>query len=324
LEAAREAAEGLTAAAQQQTQHLQRLQLEYDSNLERFAELEAAKREAEAIRAERDALRREVGDLQARLADTSRAVSSNQSQTRPRPDVDREDTPPSKRFKRSPLPQPITPPQPSVPRVVAALSGFRNNTDPALVEYTNDSRKQTEAEIRGLGGAVAPSSGEDLDPTVTHVITAATSCTIKCLAAVLTGKWVVTVRWVRASHAANRWVDETPYGYRGASDVMQGKRVFLTDLYKSQCTRIKERTAHTTALVVTYGRGLLVDDLATADIVFVTVRENRAPFAPRPTFTWEQFIEHVYPVAAIAAAASSSSSSSSSSAAAVAQSSTAV
>lgn len=32
-------------------------------------------------------------------------------------------------------------------------------------------------------------------PIRTHVITAATSRTIKCLAAVLTGKWVVTVRW---------------------------------------------------------------------------------------------------------------------------------
>jgi len=332
LQVSHETAEGLESQVEDQLRTLQTLQHDLEVSHGRVAELEAERREAEAIRAQRDDLQRRVTEFETRWANVARLISWSQDppSAQPRAEEAQEETPPPKRMRRSEddgdppttpaehsIPSPGVPPStpsltpqlapspppstlPPIPRFVIAVSGFQKKTDPAVHEYSYDQRKQAERKIRHLGAEVAHSKGEDLDSAVTHVVTVPGSRTIRCLAAFLTGRWVVSARWVHDSHAAGHWLDETPYRYQGnaTNNLIRDKRVYLSDQFNLQSTRIRDRSAHTRCLVVTHGCGHLVEDVEGADVVFVTCREDRRVFAPRTTYTWDQFVDAIPPVPA--------------------------
>jgi len=255
----------------------------------RITEVEAELREANAVgqKANGGALRHTDG--------TSGATLGTSSLVRPRAEGGGTDSPLQKRSCR-PLPEHLgLPSQLPTHGPVVALSGFRDTTDPALVEYSIAGKRQTRREIKALGGRIIHLSGVDFDPAVTHVVNAPGTRTICCLAALLTGKWVVDIRWVRDSHAVSRWIDGALYGFRGDTDVVKGKKVFLSARFKRLTAKIPGRDVHCTLLVETYGRGHLVEALEDSEWVFVTPLDDRSTFAPRTTYTWEEFIEKIHP-----------------------------
>eukprot|EP00668_Euglena_longa_P003880 GGOE01004551.1.p1 GENE.GGOE01004551.1~~GGOE01004551.1.p1 ORF type:complete len:884 (-),score=279.30 GGOE01004551.1:611-3262(-) len=264
-------------------------------------------KEGEGHRLQQEALQQELEELKgkaSRAADAAFArptMLANRTNLAPEApkrttEEERPGSPPMKRLKSQSLPVARQPPAPQQARLpVIALSGFRNTTDPALAMYSLDSRKEVQRKIAELGGKLSKAQADELDLSVTHVITAPSSRTIKCLAAALTGRWVVSVHWVHESHAAGRWVPEGPFGFHGDEAIIRGKRVFLSEQFTAMAQKIRDRMSHCHALVEEHGGGYLVPTLDAADIVFVSPKEERAPYMSRLTVTWEQFIEFIYP-----------------------------
>lgn len=200
-------------------------------------------------------------------------------------------------------------------RLVAAEGGAASAAVPiiALTGFPNKEEKSAmHRSITRLKGQVASAKPTDrtISSSVTHVlINAAESRTVKCTAALLQGKWVVTKGWIAASESKQRWVPEAPYGYRCTHHGVRGRAVYLSpewevteeDRKHKRIAKVKnERHEHVTCLVEA-GGGRFTTDPTEADIV-IHWEEERAIAGQwgkegRVLLDWDGFINWIFPSA---------------------------
>lgn len=177
-------------------------------------------------------------------------------------------------------------------RPVVMLSGFKDGVPGN--RYTNAAKADAARVVAALSGTVSLEHADRFDVRVSHVVSPPSARTLKTLAAAVTGKWIVGISWIQESQRANVWVSEAPHGRRGDGDRLLNKNVYCSPQFQDGADKAN-RMHHARQLVETYGRGHLVNDFQSADIVFVGSRENRAPYGDRQCLTWEEFIEFIYP-----------------------------
>eukprot|EP01061_Rhynchopus_euleeides_P035909 TRINITY_DN6050_c0_g3_i2.p1 TRINITY_DN6050_c0_g3~~TRINITY_DN6050_c0_g3_i2.p1 ORF type:complete len:671 (+),score=284.50 TRINITY_DN6050_c0_g3_i2:190-2202(+) len=166
---------------------------------------------------------------------------------------------------------------------VVTLSGFREQA----------TKKEMFTGVKGLGGQMVKLGVDQFDDKCTHMIIPDPSArTVKTVAAVLTGKWVMTSLWVRDSIEAGHFLDESQYGYRLSHEGINERLVFITASFKDASP---ER--HNQALqLIEYGGGKVVEAPDNADIILRAAGEKKGKIGGL-TFnnTWENFIAWVFP-----------------------------
>jgi len=289
-EALKERVAGLEAevkAAQMKADFLNfSLQKQEKAGRELTAKLEAQRRDAETVRTHHHALQQEAAVLRASLLTEPQHSTPNE----------RSGERSLRQHRRaSGSWRNIWPPRTSK-STVWRRSFASDTTDPDLADYTLESQRRTEQQITDLFGRVSVLPGDGFDTEATHVVQAPRSYTMKCLAALLMGKWVVNVQWVRDSHVAREWLPEAPYGYRGNKDILKDKRVFLSKKFVRMTEAYEFLMDWTVSLVQTYGRCRLVDTLESCDFVLMGPGDTRSQFAPKRTYTWNMLLKVIYPV----------------------------
>eukprot|EP01063_Lacrimia_lanifica_P039788 TRINITY_DN882_c0_g1_i6.p1 TRINITY_DN882_c0_g1~~TRINITY_DN882_c0_g1_i6.p1 ORF type:complete len:1056 (+),score=359.06 TRINITY_DN882_c0_g1_i6:62-3169(+) len=182
--------------------------------------------------------------------------------------------------------------------VVAPATRARNTTGPQVIlsgfkPQHQDDKKAVVETVTALGGRVLRTGMDVFDASCTHVIIPNTdSRTVKTVAAVLSGNWVMTMHWVRASRAAGQWADEAPYGYCLPHEGLKGRAVCLTSGFR----QARPESVKNAAALVGYGGGSVVEDVDAADVVICDHAEGKKAYGGRAFCgVWEGFIEWIFP-----------------------------
>lgn len=146
---------------------------------------------------------------------------------------------------------------------------------------------------------------------MTHVCSPPHVRTIKTLAAALNQKWIVTADWLNKSKDAGYFVDETPFGYMNKESPLYQKKVFLSSQFENDDKEKNkgQRRKHCDLLIKTYGKGSITANPTQADIALISATEKPSSFSNTQCYTWEKFIDMIFPSAAAAKKSAAPSSS---------------
>ncbi|KAJ9448531.1 hypothetical protein DIPPA_32591, partial [Diplonema papillatum] len=163
------------------------------------------------------------------------------------------------------------------PRI--ALSAFKSRDEKRAVHQAVDT----------LGGRIIEMSTDMFDTQCTHMIIPNHEArTVKTLAAVLTGRWVMTKQWVTESVKAGRWLPEDAFGYQLCHTGLRGVKVYMTPAF---CQHSPERVKQAKQLVQ-YGEGTMAASQSDAQVILRTSQEDEVPIFSN---TWEAFIAWLFP-----------------------------
>ena len=165
---------------------------------------------------------------------------------------------------------------------MATLSGFRDA----------GAKREVARGVAQLRGEMVKAGVDQFDDACTHcIIHTHEARTVKTIAAVLTGKWVLTAKWVSDSVANGGFLDEELYGYRMAHGGIAGKTVHMTRQFTDTSERYKPAMQ-----LIEYGGGRLCNNAEEADVVLRSGTEARVPKGGALfNNTWENFIAWVFP-----------------------------
>eukprot|EP01064_Diplonema_japonicum_P020681 TRINITY_DN30267_c0_g1_i1.p1 TRINITY_DN30267_c0_g1~~TRINITY_DN30267_c0_g1_i1.p1 ORF type:complete len:673 (+),score=225.21 TRINITY_DN30267_c0_g1_i1:45-2063(+) len=165
-----------------------------------------------------------------------------------------------------------------------ALSGFRDPVD----------KKELVSAIDVLGGELVKMTADTFDKNCSHIVIPNHEArTVKTVAAVLTGRWVMTKLWATDSKKAGKWLDEEQYGYCLSHEGIKGKKVFLTKGFISSSgpDRVKQAKQ-----LVEYGSANLCETISKSDIVLRSHNESDSTRTKKIfNNTWEAFIAWIFP-----------------------------
>jgi len=169
-------------------------------------------------------------------------------------------------------------PESKVKKVVVSFSGFKPD-DKIMKDDIID-------RVLLLGGEVR--LGEVFDSKITHVVSPPNSRTMKTLAASLTSRWIVSPQWILDSTAAGYFVDETNYGRRKNGSALEGKKFCISENFKKENHDKNFKESNYKALIVQLGRGIIVNDTASADYCLVATGETKSHGV---ALTWNAFFD---------------------------------
>ena len=133
---------------------------------------------------------------------------------------------------------------------------------------------------------------DQFDNSCTHMIIPSPEArTVKTVAAVLTGKWVMTSLWVKESAEAGHFIDETQYGYRLEHEGIKSRNVYLTKAFQAASPERYKQALQ----LITYGGGNVVQQADTAAVVLRAAGEKKTRGGSAFNNTWESFIAWVFP-----------------------------
>ena len=181
---------------------------------------------------------------------------------------------------------------PAAKNVVVTFSGFRESS----ARYNFETRDQLAKLLESLGAVV--SQDQELNDEITHVVMPASSRTLKTFAASLMGKWLITdYTWITESAKVGKFVDEKPFGSRSTSEPFKGVRFFLSPgfLAENQDSSKAFRVSNAKNLMVTVGRGQLVDQLSDADYVLSSSAEVADHSDDKRWIKWSDFLNLILP-----------------------------
>jgi len=178
-------------------------------------------------------------------------------------------------------------PQKKQKQVVVAFTGFLP-TGP----YDFIMRKKLAKDIETMKGQVI--WGDTFDSSITHVV-APTGCrTMKTLIACLTGRWLVTPDWILKSNSKNKFVKETQYGYKRNNYLFEGKKVFISNYFKTENESKHFHEQNFSTLIETLGRGEIIQNAFSADLILVSSHEKEKYRGQ--CLTWQEFFEVIQPM----------------------------
>eukprot|EP01126_Amoeba_proteus_P043821 TRINITY_DN4830_c0_g1_i7.p1 TRINITY_DN4830_c0_g1~~TRINITY_DN4830_c0_g1_i7.p1 ORF type:complete len:118 (-),score=26.81 TRINITY_DN4830_c0_g1_i7:71-424(-) len=104
---------------------------------------------------------------------------------------------------------------------------------------------------------------------------------MKTLGAILTGRWVMSPKWITESHKAGYFLPEGKYGRKASIQPYKGKKFFVTPLFVKE-DKTKQKFGHIKTLVEDLGAALLVNTPEGADHV-IGMSLEKSSF-PQKTF----------------------------------------
>lgn len=130
--------------------------------------------------------------------------------------------------------------------VVVAFTGFSNN---------EQLEKDLVGKAKALGAAVLARGVAD--STLTHVVSFQGRRTTITLVGAVCGLWVVSQDWLDESHAAGRFVDESPFGQRFPKSPFEGKAFCLSQDFVADT---KPAIVEHCKTLISLGKGVLLED----------------------------------------------------------------
>eukprot|EP00158_Paraphelidium_tribonemae_P006542 Partr_v1_DN27875_c0_g1_i1_m22670 len=170
--------------------------------------------------------------------------------------------------------------------VVVAFSGFRDENP----EYNIKVKEDLVMKLKALGASVKLDG--EFEDSITHVITPPGSRTLKCFAASLTSKWIITdVKWVMDSAGAGKFLDETKYGTCYTENPFKDKSYFLADSFIKESKNGREfRVENAKNLICVIGKGTVVDNLKDAQYV-LRGSSDTTKYHGKVKYTWGEFLD---------------------------------
>jgi len=121
-------------------------------------------------------------------------------------------------------------------------------------------------------------------PEITHVIEG-NSLSIKVLAAVVTGRWVVSPQWLVDSAAQGRFLNESRYGTKSLNPI-RDKKFFFDESF---ATNDKRKRTIADLIITRLGKGHIIEDSSSADFIIVGSSQNTSELSDH-SYTWDEFV----------------------------------
>eukprot|EP01129_Flabellula_baltica_P016733 TRINITY_DN9063_c0_g1_i1.p1 TRINITY_DN9063_c0_g1~~TRINITY_DN9063_c0_g1_i1.p1 ORF type:complete len:615 (-),score=125.67 TRINITY_DN9063_c0_g1_i1:48-1892(-) len=175
---------------------------------------------------------------------------------------------------------------------VIMLTGFGQGTDP---KYSLEQKQEIMKMIYKLGGKV---EADFFDASVTHIVSPPKYRTMKCYAALITQKWVVTPDWITESFKTGSFLPCDKFGTLGTRRPYHGKKFYLSESFNSeqlmkQLPFARVQFEHILQLISSIGKGVIVDNETDADYILSASHDTETSTNKPTLLTIKSFLRNL-------------------------------